>query len=434
MPRVGLAYKLGDKTVARAGYGVYYGFLGQRRGDVFQSGFAANTTLIPSLDNGLTFIGTLTNPYPNGITEPVGSAQGIATFLGQGITFFDPNPKSPRMQRWQIGVQRELPGRWMAEVGYVGNYGSNIQTSRNLNATPNQYLSTLPTRDLTTINYLGANVPNPFFGLLPTTAAAALQGQNIARERLLRPYPQFDTVNTTTNEGRSWYNALQTSLQRRFANGFTVGSTYTYSKATEAFEFLNAGDVDPWKGVSAVDVPHRMTVNGIYELPFGKGRRYGANTNGLVNGLIGGWQFSGIYTYQSGFPTGFGNIFFTGNLDDIDLPASERTLTRWFNTDAGFNKVSTQQPGSNVRTFPLRLGNVRSDTVSNFDLSLIKNTTVVGKTLELRFDALNALNHVLFPRGAALITNPSAANFGATVASAQENYARRVQISVKFLF
>jgi len=177
-----------------------------------------------------------------------------------------------------------------------------------------------------------------------------------------------------------------------------------------------------------------MTVNGIYELPFGKGRRYGANTNGLVNGLIGGWQFSGIYTYQSGFPTGFGNIFFTGNLDDIDLPASERTLTRWFNTDAGFNKVSTQQPGSNVRTFPLRLGNVRSDTVSNFDLSLIKNTTVVGKTLELRFDALNALNHVLFPRGAALITNPSAANFGATVASAQENYARRVQISVKFLF
>ena len=176
MPRVGFTYKLGDKTVARGGYGVYYGFLGQRRGDVFQSGFSANTTLIPSLDNGLTFVGTLSNPFPNGITEPVGSAQGIATFLGQSVTFFDPNPKSPRMQRWQVGVQRELPGRWMAEVGYVGNYGSNIQTSRNLNATPNQYLSTSPVRDQTTINYLGANVPNPFFGLLPTTAAAALQG------------------------------------------------------------------------------------------------------------------------------------------------------------------------------------------------------------------------------------------------------------------
>jgi Carboxypeptidase regulatory-like domain len=433
MPRVGLAYKLGDKTVARAGYGVYYGFLGQRRGDVFQSGFSANTTLIPSLDNGLSFIGTLSNPFPNGITEPVGSAQGVATFLGQSITFFDPNPKSPRMQRWQVGVQHELPGRWMVEAGYVGNYGSQIQTSRNLNVTPNQYLSTSAVRDQTTINYLGANVPNPFFGLLPTTAAAALQGQNIVRERLLRPYPQFDAVNTTTNEGRSWYNALQLNLTRRFANGFTVGSSYTYSSATEAFEFLNGGDADPWKGVSAVDVPHRMTVNGIFELPFGRNRRFGASAPAAVNALIGGWQLSGIYTYQSGFPIAFGNIIFTGNLDDIDLPASERNLTRWFNTDAGFNKVTAQQLGSNVRTFPLRLDNVRSDTVSNIDLSLIKNTSVAGKTLELRFDALNALNHPLFPR-AGIITNPTAANFGATVTSAQENYARRVQLSVKFLF
>ena len=72
-------------------------------------------------------------------------------------------------------------------------------------------------RDARRIDYLSANVPNPFFGLLPTTAAAALQGTNIARERLLRPYPQFDAVNTTTNEGESWYNALQVTLQRRFS-------------------------------------------------------------------------------------------------------------------------------------------------------------------------------------------------------------------------
>ena len=83
-------------------------------------------------------------------------------------------------------------------------------------------------------------MPNPFFGLMPTTAAAALQGTTIARERLLRPYPQFDAVNTTTNEGQSWYNALQTNLQRRFSRGFTVGSSYTYSRFTEAIEFLNA--------------------------------------------------------------------------------------------------------------------------------------------------------------------------------------------------
>ncbi|MEO7270455.1 MAG: hypothetical protein ABIX28_25605 [Vicinamibacterales bacterium] len=108
------------------------------------------------------------------------------------------------MQRWQAGLQRELPGRMVAEASYVGNDGTNIQTSRNLNATPAQYLSTSPVRDQATIDYLSALVANPFLGLMPATAGTAFRGATIARERLLRPYPQFDAVNTTTNEGRSW--------------------------------------------------------------------------------------------------------------------------------------------------------------------------------------------------------------------------------------
>ena len=285
MPRVGMTFKLDELTVLRGGYGMFYGFLGQRRGDVFQSGFSQNTNIIPSLDNGLTFIGTLTNPFPNGIQEPVGSALGIQTFLGQSITYFDPNPKSPRTQRWQVGIQREFAGQWVAEASYVGNHGTQLQTARNINATPNQYLSTSPVRDQATINYLGANIPNPFFGLLPSTAATALQGANIGRERLLRPYPEFDAVNTTTNEGWSWYHALQVTLQRRFAAGYTISGAYTYSKFTEAVDFLNAGDPEPWEGISAVDVPHRLTANGILELPFGRGRRIGGDANGFVSGV-----------------------------------------------------------------------------------------------------------------------------------------------------
>ena len=206
---------------------------------------------------------------------------------------------------------------------------------------------------------------------------------------------------------------------------------YTYSRFTEAIEFLNAGDPEPWKGISSKDVPHRLTVNGIWELPFGRGRRWATDANGLVDALIGGWQFSGIYSYQSGFPIGFGNIIFTGNLDDIALPASERTVARWFNIDAGFNQVSAQQLGSNVRTFPLRLDSVRTDTVNNVDLSVIKNTRIAGSTLEFRFDSLNAFNHPLFPGPD---TNPTAARFGAISASTQNNYARRTQVTVKFLF
>jgi hypothetical protein len=431
MPRIGAAFKLSEKTVFRGGYGMFYGFLGQRRGDVIQSGFSSTTSLVPSLNNGLTFFDTLSDPFRSGIQEPVGAALGAQTFLGQSITFFDPNPKAPRMQRWQVGVQRELPGRWVANASYVGNRGSQIQTSRNLNATPNQYLSTSPVRDQARIDYLGANVPNPFFNLMPVTAGSAFRGVNITRERLLRPYPQFDAVNTTTNEGLSWYHAFQAGLDRRFDAGYTIGASYTFSRFTEQIDFLNAADPEPTKVISNQDVPHRLTINGIWELPFGRGRRFGSDVPAAASAVIGGWQIQGIYTYQSGFPIGFGNIIFTGDLDDIALPASERTVERWFNTDAGFNRVSAQQLGSNVRTFPLRLDSVRTDTVKNVDLSIIKNTAIAGKQLQLRFESLNALNHPLFPGPN---TGPTAATFGTISASTQQNYARRTQVMVKFLF
>jgi hypothetical protein len=439
MPRLGVAYKLNDKTALRGGYGMFYGFLGQRRGDVIQSGFSQTTSLVPSLDNGLTFIDTLSNPFQGGVQEAVGASLGAQTFVGQSITFFDPDPLSPRMQRWQVGVQRELPSGWIAEVTYVGNRGSQIQTNRNLNATPLQYLSTSPVRDQAAINYLGANVPNPFFSLLPVTAVTALRGVNITRERLLRPYPQFDAVNTTTNEGKSWYHSLQTSLQRRFSGGYTIGANYTFSRFTEQIDFLNEADPEPTKLVSSQDVPHRLTVNGILELPFGRGRRFGTAANPAVAAIIGGWQVQGIYTYQSGFPLGWGNILFTGNLDDIALPASERSVSRWFNTAAGFNTVSAQQLASNVRTFPLRLDSVRADTVNNVDLSIIKNTSLGnGRNLQFRFESLNAFNHPLFPRGngttTGMITSPTSSAFGSIIASTQDNYARRTQVTIKFIF
>jgi hypothetical protein len=316
-------------------------------------------------------------------------------------------------------------------ASYVGNRGSQIQTSRNLNATPNQYLSTSPVRDQARIDYLGANVPNPFANLMPATAGSAFRGVNITRERLLRPYPQFDAVNTTTNEGLSWYHALQAGLDRRFDAGYTIGASYTFSRFTEKVDFLNASDPEPSKAISSQDVPHRLTVNGIWELPFGHGRRFASNVPAAASALIGGWQIQGIYTYQSGFPIGFGNIIFTGDLDEIALPASERTVERWFNTDAGFNRVSAQQLGANVRTFPLRLDSVRTDTVKNVDVSVIKNTAIAGKQLQLRFESLNALNHPLFPGPN---TNPTAATFGSISASTQQNYARRTQVMVKFIF
>jgi hypothetical protein len=431
MPRVGFAYRLDDKTVLRGGYGMFYGFLGQRRGDVIRSGFSQATPLNVSLDNGLTFDETLSNPFQGGLLEPVGAARGVETSLGQTVTSFDPEPVSPRMQRWQIGVQRDLGKNWVGEVRYVGNYGSQIETGRNLNATPNEFLSTSTTRDQATINFLGASVPNPFVGLMPATASATFRSNNIARERLLRPYPHFDAVNTTTNEGESWYNALQLRVDRRFANGYTLGVNYTYSRFEEAVDFLNAADPEPWKGVSVQDTPHRLAVSSLVEMPFGRGRRFARDASPALDALIGGWQIGVIYSYQTGLPLGWGNIIFTGDLDDIDLPRSERSIDRWFNTEAGFNTISGQQLASNIRTFPLRLANVRAHDINNVDLSVIKNIRIKNTTLQFRGEALNAFNHVLLPNPQ---TNPTSNAFGEISASTQLNYPRRVQAMVKFIF
>jgi hypothetical protein len=433
MPRLGLAYQLDDKTVIRSGYGIFFGFLGQRRGDVIQAGFSQNTPLNVTLNNGLTFLETLSNPFASGIIKPVGNAAGTQTFLGQSISFFNQNPSTPYMQRWELGIQRQL-GSYAAEIAYVGNRGTHIETTRNINATPNQYLSTSATRDQARIDYLSKSVPNPFAGLMPATAGSVFRSTTIARERLLRPFPQFDQVTTTTNEGYSWYHSLQMRIDKRFANGYTIGASYTYSKFMEATDFLNAGDARPSEVIAGDDRPHRLTVSGIYELPFGQGRRFLGTSNPVFSRIVSGWQISGIYAYQSGPAIGnWGNVIYNGNLGDLTLSRDQQTVQKWFNT-AGFEKDSAKQLASNVRTFPLRFGFLRADYISNYDLSVLKSTRITEKVnLQFRAEFLNAFNTpLLFTTQINL--NPTQATFGGLNATTQENYARRLQFSLKLVY
>ncbi len=427
MPRIGFAYSVAKKTVLRGGYGVYFSFLGTRRGDVIQSGFSQRTNLIPSLDGGLTFVAALANPFPNGIQEPPGTSLGPMTFAGQSVTFFNTRPLAPYMQRWQVSIQRELPHRIVADIGYVGNRGTHIETNRNLNALPIQYLSRTGVRDEATINYLSANLPNPFNPLLPGTGRA---GTLISRSDLLRAYPHFTSLNTTTNEGYSWYHSLQAKVDKRFSAGYTFQAAYTWSKFMEATGFLNDGDPAPAKVISDQDFPHRLSVSGIYELPFGRGRKWLANTHSVLAKIVSGWQVQGIYAGQSGQALGFGNAIFTGNLKDIPLPKSQRTVQRWFNTEAGFERDSRKQLGSNLRALSLRFSGIRGDGINNFDLSVIKDTRI-NETMKVQFrgEFVNALNHALFSNPN---TDPYSTAFG-TITS-EKGYPRRIQLGLKFIY
>ncbi len=430
MPRIGLAYGLNSRTVVRAGYGVFFGALGIRRGDVYQTGFSQTTPLVPTEDNGLTFVATLDHPFPDGVLNPPGASLGAMTAVGDQISYFNTRYLAPFMQRWQLSVQRQLGQRVTFELAYVGNRGRKLETTRNQNGLPLEYLSRQPTRDQARIDYLSRlELDNPFYGVLAPTSPLG-SSRRISRASLLTAYPQFTRMETTTNDGRSWYHSFQAKLEQRFSGGHTAGASYTWSKLMEAIAYLNEMDPAPYRTISAADYPHRFSLSWIYELPFGRGRLLAADVARPLAQLLSGWQVEGIYVYQSGPPLAFDNIVFTGNIKDIPLPSSQRSADRWFNTDAGFVRDSAQALAFNVRTFPLRFGGIRGPAMNNWDLSALKNSRVGDRaTLQFRGEFLNAMNHVWFSNPN---TNPASSLFGAI--TAEQGYMRRVQLGVKLIY
>ncbi len=425
-PRFGLAYSLNSRTVVRGGYGMFYDQLGVVRRSVTQTGFSSSTSVVTSVDNGLHFIADLTNPFPNGITWPAGAGLGLMTYAGQSISFFNTKLSTPFMHRWQISIQRQLPGQVVLEVAYVGNLGKNLLATRQLNNVPRQYLSTSPVRDQATINTLTAQVSNPFYPQLPGTS---LSGATTSRSQLLYPYPQFTGVSNQTNEGYSWYQGLQTRFEKRMSQGFTVGVSWTWSKFMEATGFLNPTDVSPERVISDQDRTHRVVTTGVWELPVGPGRRWGSTVHGLPGKLIGGWQAGFVFQIQGGAALGFGNAIFTGDLHDIPLPASQRTIYHWFNT-TGFNRVSNQQLSNNIRTLGTRFSGVRAVGTNNWDISAVKNTGISERVrLQLRTEFINALNHAQFGAPNTTVTS-SACGFVTTTAQ----WPRTIQFGLKLLF
>jgi len=424
LPRVGLAFQINAKTVLRTGYGIYFDTLGVDRFIPIQIGFSQTTPMRPSLDNGVTYIATLANPFPSGLLAPLGAQGGLATNLGQAIEFYDAKLKPPYSQRWSFGIQRSLPGQYVLDVSYVGNRGTNIGVARQFNATPAQYLSTLPVRDQKTIDFLTARFPNPFFGLAPVYTA------QISRADLVRPYPHFGDISASQPIGYSWYHSLQVRGEKRLSQGYTLQLGYTYSKFMQATEFLNPTDPTPYRVISDMDRPHVFTVSSLWEIPFGHGRRFGANLPSPINAILGGWQLNGTVVRQAGPPLAFGNIIFNGNLKDIPLPKDKRSVERWFNTDAGFERNSKLQLANNIRAFPLRLSGVRADGQATWNFSLLKNNWIRERlNVQFRAECYNAWNH---PSFAAPNRTPTSSAFGMITNTVSE--PRGFQFALKLAF
>jgi hypothetical protein len=388
--RVGLAYSFRKDTVIRAGYGTYYDSMGVNRSVAQQVGFSQATPIQASLDSGVTYYATNANPFPAGMIPAAGAGGGLTTSLGQGIAFYDPNLKHAYSQRWSFSVQRMLPRQFLFEGGYVANRGTRLGITRDHNATPNQYLSKSSIRDQTTINYLSQTFASPFYGL------ASSYGRNITRANLLRPYPHFGSLNASVPDGYSWYHSMQLRTERRMSNGLSLQVSYVWSKFMEAIEYLNVADLRPYEVVSDSDRPHRISASGIWEVPVGKGRRFGGQLPAAADFFLGAWQMNGVVIVQSGPALGFGNALFTGDLKAVPLPGGQRSVERWFATE-GFVRDAAQQLQMNYRQFPLRFSGIRGDGQRAWDWSLFKTFPVTERVkVQFRAEVYNSFNQPSF--------------------------------------
>ena len=302
-PRLGFAYQMMPRTVVRGGYGMFWlpAAITEVTGDVRAPAWAVSTSMLGSIDGGLTPYHTLDNPFPNGILTPPGAAQGLNTLVGLGGAANLRDFHTGYMQQWNIDIQRELGRSMIVEVAYAGSKGTGLpaQYGSQLNQIPDALLA-MGTR-------LQELVPNPFFGYVST---GTLAQPTVQFGQLLRPYPQFTSLTLEGYPiGHSVYHSFQFQFNRRFSTSL-IGVAYTLSKGignTESrsdwlegsaqvasMRFLDNNNRALDRSLNLFDSPQRLVVSYSIDLPFGPKQRLLKNL-GRLGRAVSGWQLSGIY-------------------------------------------------------------------------------------------------------------------------------------------
>ncbi len=436
-PRIGIVYELNSKTVVRSGYGIFYGLPSYAASSGYTSNaFQSSTPWLATLD-GVNLNATLSNPFPSGYNFSNGTKDGLLSQVGLGLSGAIPDTLQPvYSQQWNFNIQRNLGRDMLFEIAFAGNRGTHLALSTQLDQ--------LRPEQLSLGNSLLELVPNPFFGVV---TVGALAQPTIQRGQLLRPFPLWNGVSATNAAySNSNYNALQMRFEKRFSSGFSLLSSYTFSKtlsdgADGLWNNNGAQIIRNWYcracdySISSYDQPHRFVSNVTYELPIGKGKALGNHWNTFMDLALGQWQMNGILTLSQGQPLRFttaqntSNSFGGGQTPDTtgvsaNLGAA-RTIDRWFDT-AQFSQPAPFTFGNMARsTAQLRNANARL-----LDFSLFKSFRIVERMrAELRGEAFNLTNTPLFGNPGTVLNTPT---FG--IVTSQENSPRQVQIGLKILF
>lgn len=396
-PRFGYALRLTDSIVWRGGYGLFY--LPNNVSNYRRDGFSLSTRMVTSLDDNLTPFNRLSDPFPAGLVQPPGAAGGLLTGNGQSLTAGliaadeeVPNYKHGMSHQFSTGFQLVLPGRVSLDIAYVGNVSRRLPITRDINQFPDEYLALGPR--------LNESVPNPFYGVI-TDPRSELSQPTTSVSHLLKPFPQYvDLEQTVVPDGQSTYHALQVQAKKRLANGLTFGGAYTFSKYMEATSYLNANDPAPEWVIAEDDRPHRLVLYGLYELPFGPGKPFGATNNPVLKHLIGGWQVNWVGTFQT-----MQAIEIQGAERAYKSDASPHTVDQWFDVE----QFVVREPFTR-RVLPARLGDVRAPGIHKWDIGIMKGFQIKEDVqLKFRVELYNAFNRTHFDRPERSVTS---SNFG----------------------
>jgi hypothetical protein len=456
-PRVGFAYRLGDKIVLRGGWGRYY--LNPSNTYIQSSGFNTSTPLVSSNDGGRTPIPNLiSNPFPNGLLLPAGSSLGASTFVGQGLTVVNPDFLLPHMDQFSFGVQYQLGGRSKVDASYVGSRGNNLDATQSINVIPLSLRKQCDAWEGGSASYCQALIPNPFYQLAPFSGTSYYTSPTLSRATLSAPFPQFGTITKAkVNAAKSWYNSMQVTYEIRARSDLTLVANWTMSKQVFQNGYNDLQQLVPERSIYQYDQPQAFKVTAVYQLPFGPGKHFAASSNGFISRLVGGWEANVLFSYHSGLPwrlpANFNYVKEAKN-PNIDWSAPivhvvQPCVAQWntngtitmqsFSTAAGctsynFLGLPLYAPAAE----PTYSGQIRTMSAPGMDASLNKTTRITEHTtIQFRAEVFNLTNTYNFYQQQPNSTLTSS-SFGtvvpANVSSNNSSAPRYIQLSLKFSF
>ena len=482
-PRFGAAYAFSDRTSLRFGFGEFFVNDETVNGN---GGFSSTTNYTNSPDAGLTPTGNLANPFPT-FVPALGASTGLATGVGGGISFVNPNYKIPSVWQYSASVEQLITKRDTLDISLSSTRAHGLPGSDDLNHISAAFQAQCdPARGAPSGNRLlycdsatttQANVSNPFLGAAAFSGTSYFTSPTIKASNLTRPFPEFTSITETNlNIVHSWYNSLQVTAAHQASRDLTLHFAYTWSKNMQAGAIVDTVNRVIQRQLIGNDRTSVATLSGVYYLPVGRGKLLLGHVNRVVDLLIGGYEVAPSYQYLSGEPWQPGNNFVqTANIGQhvTQLPFDALHSYNRLRTASPCVGVQDQDtglitPGNPVNyaangcnSFPIyRLNSaysvqqnvvysgVRNPVTQYFDASISKRFIYNDHvSFQIRMDANNALNHPNFSYGSgsfsnqssvpdAITNDPTSNNFG-TIQKGPEspgNLPREIQLAGKLFF